>query len=93
MSAHNVDKINRDLFRHRYMLYEWRVTSNPMLPAEHAHFGTPHSILIVSDTVTPHNNSVLRSEVLLATRVLKECMAQAIWINHVTHPVSAPTTP
>lgn len=74
------------------MLYEWRVTSNPRFPAEHAHFETPHSILIVSDTITPHNNnnSVLRSEVLLATKVLLESMAQAIWINHVTHPVGAP---
>lgn len=71
------------------MLYEWRVSLASTPPGEHATFEVPHSIVIISDTITPPDDCLLRSEVLMAARILREATAQEYWIQHATHPVGA----
>lgn len=84
----NVDRIYAH-YRHRYILYEWRVSLASAPPGEPATFQVPHAIVIVSDTITPPEDCLLRSEVLMAARILREATAQAFWVQHVTHPVGA----
>lgn len=90
MSKYNVVRIHRDL-GHRFILYDWRVSLTTMTPGERLHFEIPHSLVTISDTITPPAHLLLRSEVLLAAKVLREALAQACWIQHSTHPVGAST--
>lgn len=74
------------------MLYDWRVSLPSIVTGEQTRLEVPHSIVIVSDTITPPDDCLLRSEILMAARILRETIVQGCWIQHLTHPVGASTT-
>ncbi|EHK43162.1 hypothetical protein TRIATDRAFT_310718 [Trichoderma atroviride IMI 206040] len=90
LSTYNVEPIPRR-FHHRFLLYDWRVSLTFSMSKERGSSEVPHSILINSDTITPPGNLLLRSEVLLAAKVLRESMVQVCWIEHATYPAGAST--
>ncbi|KAL6896425.1 hypothetical protein GGI43DRAFT_117665 [Trichoderma evansii] len=74
-------------YYHRLMIYDWSLWTPAGCSDNYADPEVPHSLVIVSDTITPPDNRLLRSEVLFAAMVLRESLAQMIWQKHYTLPM------
>lgn len=74
------------------MIYDWLVTLPSRCLDNRANPEVPHALVMVSDTITPPDNRLLRSEVLFAAMILREGLAQLVWQKHYTLPVGASTS-
>ncbi|PTB45451.1 hypothetical protein M441DRAFT_129239 [Trichoderma asperellum CBS 433.97] len=90
-SRYNEEQIHQSYY-HRFTLYDWLVRPPSWCSDYHADTEVSHALVIVSDTITPPDSRLLRSEVLFAAMVLREGLAQLFWQKHYTLPVGASTS-
>lgn len=74
------------------MIYDWLVRPPSKCSDKPANPEVPHTLVVVSDTITPPDNRLLRSEVLNAAMIMREGLAQLVWVKHYTLPVGGFTS-